>query len=134
VPDHSGWTVGLLFKSRAGREFIEPQRRPRGSDHDADVRPSVANLPGKRQAVHCSRHSYVGEKQLNVGISIEQFQRFVTVRGLDGSKTSIRKHAGRGEAYQRFVFDDKNHWIQGRHDFATLAAWLRSMVSMLQMD
>jgi hypothetical protein len=44
MPDHRGWTVELLFKSRAGREFIEPQRRPRGSDHDADVRPSVAAI------------------------------------------------------------------------------------------
>jgi len=112
MPDHSVRIIWLPVEPGAGGEFMRLRHRLSGNDHDANARPAVMHLSGERQAVDPSRHIYVGEDQLHIGIPLQEFDRLVTVRGLDYPKTSVSEDADSRKAYQRFVFDDQD---QGRN-------------------
>ena len=73
------------------------------------MRPTDTDQSGQRQAIDDSRHVYVSEEQLDVGIRCQYFERPVTVHSLDHAKPSVLENIDRREADQSLVFDDKNH-------------------------
>jgi hypothetical protein len=95
-------------ETAAGWELVELRRRPSGNEDDANVRPAVAHLPGERQAVDRPWQVDVRKEQLHFGIHAEDFERLITVSGLDRPKTGVNEQADTQSAHQRLVFDDQN--------------------------
>jgi hypothetical protein len=108
MPDYSVRIIGLPVEMAAGGKLARPRRCLSGNHNDANARPALMHLSGKRQAVKCSRQVDVGEEQLNVGIRLEEFERLVAVARFDYLETGVGEHAGAEEARQRLVFDHQN--------------------------
>jgi hypothetical protein len=108
MPDNKIPIVGLAVETAAGRELVESRHRSSGNDDDTNMRPAVAHLPCKRQTVDRPWQVDVRKEQLHLGICAEDFERLITVSGLDRPKTGVCEQADTQSAHQRLVFDDQN--------------------------
>jgi hypothetical protein len=108
MADHKIPIVGLAVEAATRRELVELRRRPSGNEDDANVRPAVTHLPGKRQAVDRPWQVDVRKEQLHFGIRAEDFERLITVGGLDRTKTGVSEQADTQGAHEHLVFDDQN--------------------------
>jgi hypothetical protein len=79
---------------------------PGGRD-DLDRRPAASNGRCQLQAIHGTRHLYVGKNDANIRAALQQVYRFFGVSGLYDIKACFLYYLHRIHAQQKFVLDDK---------------------------
>jgi len=102
------------MKAHGQRHLVGP--RPPGRHDDSDVGPSQGHITSQVRPVHQSRHAYVGEKQLDVGICFEVLKRLGGISSLEYLVSRIQEHVGCSHALEHVVVDDQYQGIGWRID------------------
>lgn len=77
-------------------------------DNDLDRGPTTANILGKLQAIHGTRHIDIGENDPDVGSRCQNLDRLVSIRRLESLKSCLLDHVDRIHQQKRLVFDDQD--------------------------
>jgi hypothetical protein len=99
------------MKQHAQRELV--RSRPARRHYDTHLGPSLGNLMGQIRPAHRSGHAYVGEKQPDVRVCLEEAQGLVGISGFEHPVSCIHEHAGCTHPLEYIVVDDHNEGVGG---------------------
>ena len=116
MPTHMVDFIGFGDENAPRRQCIGGRASIAGRDQKGDMRPESANVMGKRQAVHGTRHMHIGEKERDdIGVSLKTTKRFRGMSRLDHPKTVMGEKISRQHPDQSIVLGNQDGLWRGSH-------------------